>query len=109
MFFSAFFTTYIPWGSLISALGLFLFYWVCKVFPKTNSVQPTFPLFLPKRRGLWAERSDDRPTGILHSSANSGKFHHQPETEQQFESRASTINCTCHFNIECVAAQLVNQ
>lgn len=30
MFFTAFFTTYIPWGSLISAIGLILYYWVSK-------------------------------------------------------------------------------
>lgn len=31
MFYTAFFTTYIPWGSLISAIAFIIYYWVCKV------------------------------------------------------------------------------
>lgn len=31
MFFTAMYTVFIPWGSFLSTIGLFIYYWIAKV------------------------------------------------------------------------------
>jgi hypothetical protein len=104
MFFTAFFTTYIPWGSLISAIGLILYYWVSKVYVYSFKVQFVAQMFdLPGHR-LRIKRRNERPIGVLHPFADNRKLHNKPQTEQPTIIRPNPTDYPNPISSERIAA-----